>query len=269
LIAPTDRKPFGACQRRTLGNRPDNELADASGQQPTVSAKEIHARLERLANKKRAKFLQKFFRTGAGQYGEGDIFLGVRVPVLRRLAREYEVLSTRETLALLRSPIHEARLLSLFLFLRSFTKADEAGRRRIYDVYLKNAKYINSWDLVDVSAPSIVGAFLIDKSKTPLYALAKSSNLWERRISIMATAYFIRRHRFSEALKVAKLLVSDKHDLVHKAVGWMLREIGKRDREVEEKFLRSHYKSMPRTMLRYAIEHFPKAQRVKYLKATQ
>jgi 3-methyladenine DNA glycosylase AlkD len=241
---------------------PDPPLKNFS---TTVTAKEIHRRLERLANKRRAKFLQKFFRTDAGQYGEGDVFLGIRVPVLRRLANKYSALPNDETLLLLRSPIHEARLFSLIVLVRSFAKADEVRQRRIYELYLDNLKHINNWDLVDVSAPPIVGAFLMDKSKTPLYTLAKSANLWERRISIMATAYFIRRNHFSATLKIAKLLLVDKQDMVHKAAGWMLREIGKRDREVEETFLRSHYKRMPRTMLRYAIEQFPKAKRRGYL----
>jgi 3-methyladenine DNA glycosylase AlkD len=231
----------------------------------TMTAKQIHGRLERLANKRRAKFLQEFFKTDAGQYGEGDIFLGIRVPVVRKLANEYKALSRGETLSLLRSPIHEARLFSLIVFVRSFSKADEGAKRQIYDLYLDNTKYINNWDLVDISAPHIVGAFLMAKSKTPLYTLARSASLWERRISIMSTAYFIRHNQFSETLKIAKLLLEDEQDLIHKAVGWMLREVGKRDVKSEEKFLRIHCKRMPRTMLRYAIEKFPETKRRKYL----
>jgi 3-methyladenine DNA glycosylase AlkD len=231
----------------------------------TTTAREIYSRLERLADKRTAKFLQQFFKTETGQYGEGDIFLGIRVPVVRKLANEYKALSTRETLSLLRSPIHEARLFSLIVFVRSFAKADEGEKKQIYDLYLDNTKYINNWDLVDISAPPIVGAFLMAKSKTPLYMLAKSARLWEQRISIMATTYFVRHGQFSETLKIAKLLLPDEQDLIHKAVGWMLREVGKRDVESEEKFLRIHYKRMPRTMLRYAIEKFPKTKRRKYL----
>jgi 3-methyladenine DNA glycosylase AlkD len=233
-----------------------------------MTAKEIHSRLERFANEQTAKFLQNFFKTDPGQYGEGDIFLGIRVPVLRKLANEYKALSEGETLALLRSPIHEARLFSLLVFVRSFSKADEAAKKRLYDLYLENTKYINNWDLVDISAPHIVGAFLMAKSKTPLYKLARSANLWERRISIISTAYFIRCNQFSETLKIAKLLLADEHDLIHKAVGWMLREVGKRDVESEEKFLRIHYKRMRRTMLRYAIEKFPETKRRNYLKGS-
>lgn len=230
-----------------------------------MTAKEIHSRLEKLADKQRAKFLQKFFKTGPGECGEGDIFLGIRVPVVRKLANQCNALSERETLSLLRSPIHEARLFSLLVFLRSFSKADEAAKKQIYWLYLDNTKYINNWDLVDISAPHIVGAFLMAKSKTPLYTLAKSASLWERRVSIMSTFYFIRHNQFSETLKIAKLLLADEQDLIHKAVGWMLREVGKRDVESEEKFLRIHYKGMPRTVLRYAIEKFPETKRRKYL----
>jgi 3-methyladenine DNA glycosylase AlkD len=233
-----------------------------------MTAKEIHSRLHRFADKQTAKFLQQFFKTDAGQYGEGDIFLGIRVPVVRKLANEYKALSTRETLSLLRSPIHEARLFSLIVFVRSFSKADEGTKRHIYELYLDNTKYINNWDLVDISAPPIVGAFLMAKRKTPLYRLAKSTSLWERRISIMATAYFIRHGQFSETLQIAKLLLADEQDLIHKAVGWMLREVGNRDVECEEKFLRMHYKKMPRTMLRYAIEKFPETKRRKYLEGS-
>ena len=230
-----------------------------------MTAKEIHNRLKKLGNKRTAKFLQRFFKTNAGQYGEGDIFLGIRVPVVRRLAIQCNGLSEGETLSLLRSPIHEARLFSLLIFLGSFAKADESAKKRIYDLYLDNTKYINNWDLVDISAPPIVGAFLMAKSKTPLYTLAKSASLWERRISILSTAYFIRHNQFSETLRIAKLLLADEQDLIHKAVGWMLREVGKRDVDSEEKFLRIHYKRMPRMMLRYAIEKFPESKRRNYL----
>jgi 3-methyladenine DNA glycosylase AlkD len=230
-----------------------------------MTAKAIHHRLKKLADKQTAKFLQRFFKTEAGQYGEGDVFLGIRVPVVRKLASQYKALPEGETLALLRSPIHEARLFALLIFLRAFSKADEAAKKRIYDLYLDNTRYVNNWDLVDISAPSIVGAFLMDKSKTPLYTLAKSANLWERRIAIMSTGYFIRHNEFAETLKIAKLLLADEQDLIHKAVGWMLREVGRRDLDSEKKFLRVHYKKMPRTMLRYAIEKFPETKRRSYL----
>jgi 3-methyladenine DNA glycosylase AlkD len=230
-----------------------------------MTAKEIHHRLKKLADKQTATFLQRFFKTEAGQYAEGDVFLGIRVPVVRRLASQCKALSEGETLALLRSPIHEARLFALLIFLHAFSKAAEAAKKRIYDLYLDNTRYVNNWDLVDISAPSIVGAFLMSKSKTSLYTLAKSANLWERRIAIMSTAYFIRHDEFAETFKIAKLLLADDQDLIHKAVGWMLREVGKRDLDSEEEFLRIHYKRMPRTMLRYAIERFPEAKRRSYL----
>jgi 3-methyladenine DNA glycosylase AlkD len=233
-----------------------------------AAAREILNRLGRLANKRRAKFLEKLFKTGGGQYGEGDIFLGIRVPALRQLADEYRKLSMDETLSLLRSRFHEARLFALIVLTRSFANADEVTKTQIYKFYLQNTKYINNWDLVDVSAPRIVGAFLMDKSKTPLYTLAKSPNLWERRIAIIATAHFIRHDRFIETLKIAELLLADEHDLIHKAVGWMLREIGRRDSVTEEEFLRIHYRRMPRTMLRYSIERFPRIKRQKYLKGS-
>lgn len=229
-------------------------------------AKEIRTRLQKLGDDQNARLLQRFFKTGPGQYGEGDIFLGIRVPVLRKLANQYKGLSEAEILSLLRSPFHEGRLFALLVLVRSFSKADEFAKKQIYSLYLDNTKCINNWDLVDISAPPIVGAFLMDKSKSPLYRLAKSTGLWERRIAIMATFHFIRHHQFSVTLKISKLLLSDKEDLIHKAVGWMLREVGNRDMESEEDFLREHYKRMPRTLLRYAIEKFPENKRRLYLK---
>jgi 3-methyladenine DNA glycosylase AlkD len=231
----------------------------------TVFVKEIRSRLHKLGDRQKAQFLQGFFKTGPGGYGEGDIFLGIRVPEIRELSSKYKTLTTQETLPMLRSPIHEERLLALLLLIRAFSKGDDPVRKQIYRIYLDNTQSINNWDLVDISAPHIVGAFLIDKSKKPLYQLAKSNNLWERRIAIMATFHFIRDHQFSEALRISKILLLDKEDLIHKAVGWMLREIGKRDMECEELFLKEHYKQMPRTMLRYAIEKFPPSKRRMYL----
>jgi 3-methyladenine DNA glycosylase AlkD len=231
----------------------------------TVAVKEIRSRLHKLGDRQKAQFLQGFFKTGPGGYGEGDIFLGIRVPEIRELSSKYKTLTTQETLPMLRSPIHEERLLALLLLIRAFSKGDDPVRKQIYRIYLDNTQSINNWDLVDISAPHIVGAFLIDKSKKPLCQLAKSNNLWERRIAIMATFHFIRDHQFSEALRISKILLLAKEDLIHKAVGWMLREIGKRDMECEELFLKEHYKQMPRTMLRYAIEKFPPSKRRMYL----
>jgi 3-methyladenine DNA glycosylase AlkD len=227
---------------------------------------EIRARLQRLGTKKRAQVSQSFFKTGPGEYGAGDIFLGVTVPELRKLALEYQAITLAETVRLLQSPIHEERLLALLLLVRSCARGDKDTKKRIYELYLQNTRYVNNWDLVDASAEHIVGAFLMERSKKPLYDLAKSKDLWERRIAIMATFHFIKSNEFAETLKIAGMLLSDKEDLIHKAVGWMLREIGKRHIQIEERFLREHYTKMPRTMLRYAIERFPEAKRQRYLR---
>jgi len=221
--------------------------------------------MKRLADKQRAEILQRFFKTGPGEYAEGDRFLGIRVPVLRKLAGEYQGIADREAMTLLRSPIHEERLLALLIYVRLYIKGNEKRKREIFELYLKNTRYINNWDLVDTSAEHIVGSYLLDKSKKPLYILAKSPVLWERRISIMATFHFIKRHQFQETLKISRSLLGDQEDLIHKAVGWMLREVGKRDRQAEEAFLKDHYPRMPRTMLRYAIEKFPEPKRQLYL----
>jgi 3-methyladenine DNA glycosylase AlkD len=231
-----------------------------------MPVQEIRARLRKLGDKQQAEVSQWFFKTGPGEYGEGDRFLGIKVPELRKLAKEYQAIPLTEVTHILRSPIHEERLLALLILVRVFAKGDELLKETIYHLYLKNTQYINNWDLVDLSAIYIVGAFLIAKSKKPLYALAKSNNLWERRIAIIATFYFIKDGKFTETLKIARMLLSDKEDLLHKAVGWMLREVGKRHLETEERFLEKHYKKMPRTMLRYAIEKFPEPKRQRYLK---
>jgi 3-methyladenine DNA glycosylase AlkD len=227
---------------------------------------EIRARLQKLGTKKRAKGSQRYFKTGPGEYGDGDIFIGVTVPELRRLATEYQSITLREVIQLLRSTIHEERLLALLLLVRAYAKADARTKKHIYDLYLENTHYINNWDLVDASAMHIVGAFLVGKSKKTLHNLTRSNNLWERRIAVMATFHFIKYGEFAASLAIARTLLSDEEDLIHKAVGWMLREIGKRDIQVEEQFLKKHYKRIPRTMLRYAIEQFPEAKRQRYLK---
>ena len=232
----------------------------------TKSLEEIQKKLQGLGNKEKAKKHQSFFKTGPGEYGEGDIFVGVTVPELRKLAKEYKTITLKEVKQLLHSSIHEERLLSLFMLIHRYSKGDEPEKKRIYELYLKNTKFINNWDLVDSSAGHIVGSFLFGKNKKPLYDLVKSENLWERRISIMSTFYFIKRNQFSDTLKISKILLSDKEDLIHKAVGWMLREVGKRNMSSEENFLKTHYKNMPRTMLRYAIEKFPESKRQRYLK---
>jgi len=209
--------------------------------------------------------LQGFFKTGQGQYGEGDIFLGIRVPEVRKLAKEYKDIPLKEALTLLKSPYHEVRLFALIALVNAFAKGDQSTQNKIYELYLANTRYINNWDLVDLSAPNIVGAYLLEKSRKPLYPLAKSKSLWERRIAVLATFCFIKNNQFEDAFKIAEILLKDKEDLIHKAVGWMLREAGKRDVKCEEEFLKKHCRVMPRTMLRYAIERFSPAKRRMFL----
>lgn len=231
-----------------------------------MSAAKLRNTLRKLTDPNQAKILSRFFKTGKGEYGEGDEFLGIKVPVSRKIAKQFNDLSLEDIKELLYSRIHEERLISLFILTEQFRKADDKMKRIIYDFYLKNSKQINNWDLVDLSAEKISGAHLFDKDKQVLFKLAKSKNLWERRIAIMSTFHFIKNGEFDTTLKVSEFLLNDDHDLIHKAVGWMLREIGKRNLAKEEKFLKQHYKSMPRTMLRYAIEKFPEKRRQMYLK---
>lgn len=227
---------------------------------------DIRQQLRRLADREIEEHSQRFFKTGKGQYGHGDRFLGIRVPALRKIARQYRGISVTEAARLLKSEFHEERLLSLLLLVAIFKKANEQDRRSIYKLYLENTRFINNWDLVDSSAEHIVGAYLRDRDKRPLYGLAVSGILWERRISIMSTFNFIKHGEFADTLKISEILLGDKEDLIHKAVGWMLREIGKREIETEEDFLKKYYRQMPRTMLRYAIEKFPAPKRQMYLK---
>ena len=227
---------------------------------------EVRKELKSKASPETAKNLQRFFKTGPGEYGEGDIFLGLKVGGSREIAKKYQDLSLKETEKLLHSKIHEERLVALLILIHKFQTDKEDLKEKIFKLYLKNTKYINNWDLVDLSAHKIIGEYLRDKSKKILYKLAKSENLWERRIAVLSTFHFIANNEFKESLKISKLLLKDKHDLIHKAVGWMLREIGKRSLVTEEKFLKTHYKKMPRTMLRYAIERFPEKKRQAYLK---
>ena len=232
-----------------------------------VNANKISKRLQNIGDKEDANFLQGFFKTGPGQYGEGDIFLVIRVPAVRKLAKEYKNLPLDEVLSLLKSPYHEIRLFALISFVDAFDRGDESTQKKIYDLYLANTRYINNWDLVDLSAPNIVGMFLLTKSRKPLYQLAKSKSLWERRIAVLATFSFIKNNQFDDSLKIAEILLKDKEDLIHKATGWMLREIGKRDIECAEEFLKTQCRTMPRSMLRYAIERFSPGQRKRFLEA--
>lgn len=231
-----------------------------------MTLKDIREQLQKLATKERAAVSQRFFKTGPGEYGEGDVFLGIRVPELRRLAKRYQQLTTKKVERLLNSPLHEERLLALLIMILKFKNGNASEQKDMYTLYVKNTRWVNNWDLVDASAEHIVGAFLSERDKQPLYRLADSKNLWERRIAIMSTFHFIKRDSFSETLRISKMLLADREDLIHKAVGWMLREVGKRDMLTEEAFLKKHYKQMPRTMLRYAIERFPESKRQDYLK---
>src|SRR5215813_9565648 len=230
-----------------------------------ITAAEIQTKLKRLGNRDVAAVSQRFFKTGPGEYGEGDLFRGIRVPALKTIAREYQKLSLAETFRLLHSTYHEERLVALLILVRSFANGDDTTKAKIYRLYLKHTRFINSWDLVDSSAPQIVGGFLWDKDRKLLYSLARSQSLWERRIAVLATFHFIKHGEFAETLKIARMLLTDRHDLIHKAVGWMLREVGKRDQTVAENFLRNRCRRMPRTMLRYAIERFPESKRRQYL----
>ncbi len=222
--------------------------------------------LQNLKDPEKAKILSRFFKTGKGEYGEGDVFLGIKVPEQRKVAKKYTDLTLGDLQKLLSSKVHEHRLTASIILVNKYQKADEKGEKEIYNFYLKNTGNINNWDIVDTSAPKIVGAYLQDKDKSILYQLAKSDSLWERRIAILSTFRFIKDNEFDDALKISEILLNDEHDLMHKAVGWMLREIGKRDQTIEEAFLKKHYKEMPRTMLRYAIERFDEKKRKAYLK---
>jgi 3-methyladenine DNA glycosylase AlkD len=212
--------------------------------------------------------LQRFFKTGKGQYGEGDVFLGIKVPVLRKISGKYREMKLEDIKALLESKFHEFRMTGLFILIHKYkhAKKDNLQKRQIFEFYLKNTSGINNWDLVDLSAPNIIGDFSLKEGTDIIRFLSKSENMWERRIAALSTSVFIKKREFGETLFIADTLINDKHDLIHKAVGWMLREVGKRNAGVLELFLSTRYKSMPRTMLRYAIEKFPEEKRKKYLK---
>ena len=228
---------------------------------------QITKTLESLGDPAIAEHSQRFFKTGPGEYGEGDVFRGIRVPVLRKTAKQFKDLSIDHTVELLHSPFHEDRLTALLIFVLKYKKGTEREKQAIYDTYLDNTQYINNWDLVDSSAHKIVGPHLEDRDRSILYQFAQSDMLWERRIAMMATYHFIHQDDYGDALQLAEILLHDKEDLIHKVVGWMLRELGKRNFDLEDAFLEKHYKSMPRTMLRYAIEKFPEERRQAYLKS--
>lgn len=230
-----------------------------------MKAQKVLVDLKNISNLEIAEHSQRFFKTGKGEYGEGDLFLGIRVPEVRKVAKRFKELSLSETEKLLHSKFHEARLCALVILVNKSQKAEQELHRSIYDLYLDNTSYINNWDLVDLSAPNIIGSYLMERERTSLLKLATSQNLWERRIAIISTLYFIKNDDYETTLEIAEQLLKDEHDLIHKAVGWMLREVGKRDRKCEETFLEKYAREMPRTMLRYAIEKFPESKRKAYL----
>ena len=233
-----------------------------------TTPKIIQAHLRNIANPEIAISALRFYKTAPGQYGEGDVFLGIKVPTLRAVLKEFRGTPLKTINALLKSKFHEERLFALLLLIDFYKRGNDAARQNAYELYLSHTPYINNWDLVDVSAPHIVGDFLASRSRQPLYRLVKSNTLWERRIAIVATFDFIRRHDFNDTLLISSQLISDQHDLIHKAVGWMLREVGKRNLEIEEAFLQENYRKMPRTMLRYAIERMHETRRKAYLSGT-
>jgi 3-methyladenine DNA glycosylase AlkD len=231
-----------------------------------MDLKRLRKRIKDHASAEVAKTQLWFFKTGKGEYGHGDKFVGIKVPVQRKIANEFKNLTYSELKVLLASKIHEERLIALLILVRKYTKSDESEKEKIYNFYLNNRKGINNWDLVDLSAPKIIGEHLLNKDRKILFDFAKSKNLWERRVAILSTLAFIRMDDFYTTLQIADILIEDEHGLIHKAVGWMLREVGKKNLKVEEDFLKSRYKKMPRTMLRYSIEKFPESKRKKYLK---
>jgi 3-methyladenine DNA glycosylase AlkD len=232
---------------------------------PATTATAISKELQALASPETAAILQRFFKTGAGQYGEGDVFLGIKVPPLRALAKQHRDADLSTIATLLNSRFHEVRLFALILLMQFYRDSTGKDQAAAYQLYMSSTQRINNWDLVDISAPHIVGRHLQDRPRKVLHKLARSNSLWEKRIAIIATLHFIRLNDFDDTLRIAEQLLLDEHDLMHKAVGWMLREVGKRDLETEEIFLKQHDHNMPRTMLRYAIERFPETKRQKYL----
>lgn len=231
-----------------------------------MGAKQLIRELKQLADPEQAAQLQRFFKTGPGEYGHGDRFLGIRMPQLRKAVKGHLEIPLSDMDALLHTNVHEYRMAALLILTYCYPKADKGQQTRIYKYYLANTRWINNWDLVDVTVTHVVGAHLMNRSRKVLYQLARSESLWERRISIVATFAFIRQNQIEDTLKIADLLLGDNHDLIHKAVGWMLREVGKRDCESMEYFLLPRYSGMPRTMLRYAIEKLPESRRQAYLK---
>lgn len=234
-----------------------------------MSISKIKKELRKHKSAEQAVILQRFFKTGKGEYGENDKFLGIKVPIQRKIAKNFIELPLKDIEKLLQSKWHEERLTAIHILNNKYNRDNNKEMKQVFDMYFKNIEHINNWDLVDSSAPYFVGHYLFKRNKAILYKLVISTDLWERRISIMATYYFIRQRQFENTLKLAKILLKDDHDIIQKAVGWMLREVGNRHLPAEEKFLKKYYKRMPRTMLRYAIEKFPEKKRKEYLYGTK
>ena len=231
-----------------------------------ITIQRLGEELGELGDKEKALFVARYFKTGEGEYGEGDILLGLTVPVMRKIAKKYLSLPLTTVTKLLKSKIHEERFVALEMMVMKYEKGNMGEKKSVVDAYVHNLETVNSWDLVDTSAPYILGDYLLDRSRKILYKLAKSKNIWERRVAIVTTYTFIKAGDFTDTLAIAELLLSDSHDLIHKATGWMLREVGNKSEMELKAFLQKHYKAMPRTMLRYAIEKFPPDVRKKYLK---
>ncbi|MCA8829035.1 DNA alkylation repair protein [Hymenobacter pini] len=230
------------------------------------AAADVLARLQALANPNRAGGVARFFKTGPGEYGEGDQFLGLTMPQQRALAREFRALPMAEVEQLLRSPWHEARAVGLVIWTLQFAKAGPAGRQAIHELYLANRHRVNNWDLVDITAPTLLGSYLLDKNREPLYELAAENQLWSQRMAVVATLAFIRKGQFQDTFSLVELLLAHPHDLMHKAMGWMLREVGKRNEEALEEFLTDHHGQLPRTTLRYAVERLPLERRTWHMR---
>jgi 3-methyladenine DNA glycosylase AlkD len=231
-----------------------------------MTVQELRKQIKNQGTQKRAKANAWFFKTGPGEYGEGDKFLGLTMGEQRVIAKSYVGLELDDLIPLLKSSWHEERMVGLLVLTYKYPKADEKEQKKIYNFYLTHRQAVNNWDLVDVTTPKVVGAYLLNKDRAILYKYAKSKDLWEKRIAVLATFAFIREGQFDDTLKIAKILLDDTHDLIHKAVGWSLREVGKKDMKLLEEFLKPLYNKMPRTMLRYTIEKFPKEKYQKYLK---
>ena len=238
------------------------------GEKTHMKVQQIKSDLARFADPEKAAHHMDYFKACPGGYGEGDRFIGVSVLHQRKIARKYfKEINLEEMEELLRDPVHEYRLTALFILVLKFEKAgDESARQKLVQLYLRNLKWVNNWDLVDSSASHILGAYLYNKDKDILYELAASGDLWQQRVAIVATHYFIKKNQYIDTLKLAKILLNCEHDLIHKATGWMLREVGNRDLQAELAFLKENYRKMPRTMLRYAVEKFSPDLREKFLK---